>query len=135
MSEDGTLKQNYFRQHFLNQKNHGLLDDCEMRLTDKTDPSDSTRREFCWMGKLKTLAPLGLSGRCIRLLSYHCNVQRRYIDLHLTCCTSSRSASATASYFTEFSELMTPFALKNHYFANAVIYGKFCHYFTQLIFI
>ena len=125
MSEDGTLKQNYFRQHFLNQKNHGLLDDCEIRLIDKTDPSDSTRREFCWMGKLKTLAPLGLSGRCIRLLSYHCNVQRRYIDLHLTCCRSSRSASATASYFTEFSELMTPFALKTIILQMQLFMGNF----------
>ena len=87
------------------------------------------------MGKPKTLAPLGLSGRCIRLLSYHCNVQRRYIELHLTCCRSPRCASATASYFTEFSKLMTPFALKNHNITNAISYGKFYHYFTQLIFI
>ena len=30
-------------------------------LIDKTDPSDPTRKEFFWMRKLKTLAPLGLN--------------------------------------------------------------------------
>ena len=34
---------------------------CEIRLIDKTDPSDPIRREFFWMQKLKTLAPLGLN--------------------------------------------------------------------------
>ena len=40
---------------------HGLLEDCEIRLTDKTDPSDPTRREFIWLLKLKTLASLGFN--------------------------------------------------------------------------
>ena len=57
-SEGATLKQNYFHQHFLSEKHHGLLHDCEIRLIDKTDPSDPTRRELFWMRKLKTLAPL-----------------------------------------------------------------------------
>ena len=60
-SEGGTPKQNYFHQHFLRENHHGLLKDCEIRLIDKTDPSDPTRREFFWMRKLKTLAPLGLN--------------------------------------------------------------------------
>ena len=60
-SEGGTPKQNYFHQHFLRENDHGLLEDCEIRLIDKTDPSDPTRREFFSMRKLKTLASLGLN--------------------------------------------------------------------------
>ena len=61
MSEDGTPKQNYFRQHFLSENHHGLLEHCEIRLIDKTNPSDPNRREFFWMRKLETLAPLSLN--------------------------------------------------------------------------
>ena len=57
----GTPKQIYFRKHFPSEKHHKLLGDCETRLIDKTDPSDPTRREFFWIRKLKTLAPLGLN--------------------------------------------------------------------------
>ena len=32
-SEVCTFKQNYFRQHFLSENHHGLLEDCEIRLT------------------------------------------------------------------------------------------------------
>ena len=46
-SEVGTHKLNYFHQH-LNENYHRLLEDCEIRLTDKTDLSDPTRREFFW---------------------------------------------------------------------------------------
>ena len=60
-SEGGTLKQNYFHQHFLSENHHGLFEDCEIRLIDKTDTSDPTRREFFWMRKLKTLTPLRLN--------------------------------------------------------------------------
>ena len=60
-SEVGTSKKNYFHQHFLSENHHGLLEDCEIRLIDKTDPSDPTRREFLSMRKLKTLAPLDLN--------------------------------------------------------------------------
>ena len=55
----GSPKQNYFHQHFLSENHHGLLKDCQIKLIDKTDPSNPTRREFFWMQKLKTLAPLG----------------------------------------------------------------------------
>ena len=57
-SEDGTPKQNYLHQHFLSENHLVLLEDCEIRLIDKTDSSDPTRREFFSMRKLKTLAPL-----------------------------------------------------------------------------
>ena len=60
-SEDGTPKQNYFHQHFLSENHHVLLEDCEIRLIDKTDSSDPTRTEFFSMRKLKTLAPLVLN--------------------------------------------------------------------------
>ena len=60
-SKGGISKQNYFHQHFLSENHHGLLEDCEIRLIDKTDPSDPTRREFLSMRKLKTLAPLDLN--------------------------------------------------------------------------
>ena len=45
-SAGGTPKQNYFHQHFLSENHHGLLQDCEIKLIDKTDPSDPTRRVF-----------------------------------------------------------------------------------------
>ena len=60
-SEVGTPKQNYFHQHFLTENHHGLLEDCEIKLIDKVDSSDPTKREFFWMRKLKTLAPLDLN--------------------------------------------------------------------------
>ena len=59
--EGGTPKQNYFRQHFLSEDHHGLFEDCEITLIDKTDSSDRTRREFFRMYELKTFAPLGLN--------------------------------------------------------------------------
>ena len=59
--EGGAPKQNYFHQHFLSEDHHGLLEDCETTLIDKTDSSDPTRREFFWMYELKTFAPLELN--------------------------------------------------------------------------
>ena len=44
--QGGTPTQNYFHQHFLSENHHGLLEDCEIRLIDKTNSSDSTRTEF-----------------------------------------------------------------------------------------
>ena len=60
-SEGGTPKQNSFHNHFLSENYHGVLEDCEISLIDKTDPSDPNRREFLSMRKLKTLAPLDLN--------------------------------------------------------------------------
>ena len=45
-SEGGTPKQNYFHQDFLSQNHHGLPEDSKIRVIDKTDPSDPTRREL-----------------------------------------------------------------------------------------
>ena len=59
--EGGTLKQNYFHQHFFGKDRYGLLEDCEITLFDKLDSSDSTRTEFFWMYDVKTFAPLGLN--------------------------------------------------------------------------
>ena len=48
-------------QHFLSEGHHGLVNDCEITLIDKTDSSDPTRREFFWIRLLKTYYPLGLN--------------------------------------------------------------------------
>ena len=37
------------------------MNDCEIIFKDKTYFSDPTRREFFWMGVLKTIAPSGLN--------------------------------------------------------------------------
>ena len=67
-----TSKQDYFHQHFVSENHHGL-----------TDPSDPTRREFFWMPKLKTLAPLGLNVVKVYkiFLSCHCEAQRRFYSV------------------------------------------------------
>ena len=51
--------QKYFHDHFLSEGHNGLINDVDIVFIDKTDPSDSTRREEFWRGKLKTLAPYG----------------------------------------------------------------------------
>ena len=56
--EDHTQK--YLHDHFLSEDHDGLLNNVEITLIDKTDPSDSERREEFWRTKLHTLAPLGL---------------------------------------------------------------------------
>ena len=45
----GTSKQNYLRQNFPSENHHGLLEDCEISLIDKTNLSDPTRGEFFLM--------------------------------------------------------------------------------------
>ena len=52
--------QEYLHDHFLSQDHDGLLNNVEITLIDKTDPSDPEREEF-WRTKLRTLAPLGLN--------------------------------------------------------------------------
>ena len=56
-----TPNQNSFHQHFLSDGHNGLMNDCEIIFTDKTDSSDPTRSEFFWMRVLKIIAPLGLN--------------------------------------------------------------------------
>ena len=53
--------QKYLHDHFLSDNHDGLLNDVEITLIDKTDPSDPERREEFWRNKLGTLAPLGLN--------------------------------------------------------------------------
>ena len=48
-------------QHFICHNHNGLINDIEIILIDKTDPSDPTRRKEFWWAKLKTLAPGGLN--------------------------------------------------------------------------
>ena len=42
-------------------KQAGFINDTEIRFTDKTDPSDPTRRENFWIDTLKTRYPQGLN--------------------------------------------------------------------------
>ena len=116
-SEGGTPKQNYFHQHFLSENHHGLLEDCEIiRLIDKTDLSDPTRREFFWMQKLNTLVALGLNLVEVvskKFFSYYCKAQSCFYSVATF--SSPRSVSATAGYFTVLSRFMTCFPCKNHY--------------------
>ena len=53
--------QKYLHDHFLSEDHDGLLNNVEITLIDKTDPSDPERREEFWRTKLRTLAPLGLN--------------------------------------------------------------------------
>ena len=47
--------------HFLGEGHNGLESDCEIRLIDKSDPSDPTSREAFWIDILGTLHPGGLN--------------------------------------------------------------------------
>ena len=53
--------QKYSHDHFLSEDHYGLLNNVEITLIDKTDPSVPERREEFWRAKLRTLAPLGLN--------------------------------------------------------------------------
>ena len=60
-AQGGTPPQSFFHQHFLSEGHHGLVNDCEITLINKTDSSDPTKWEFFWIRLLKTYFPLGLS--------------------------------------------------------------------------
>ena len=49
------------RSHFLQNDHQGFLKDVEARMIDKTQCSDTTKREFHWMKTLVTLYPGGLN--------------------------------------------------------------------------
>ena len=49
-----------FPSTFLSNAHNGLMNYREIIFKDKTHSTDHARREFCWMGVLKTIAPLGL---------------------------------------------------------------------------
>ena len=45
-AQGGTPAHSFFHQHFLREGHHGLVNDCEITLIDKTDSSDPARRKF-----------------------------------------------------------------------------------------
>ena len=47
--------------HFAQSDHNGFLKDCMIKLIDKTDAKDPTRRERFWIYKLQTLTPKGLN--------------------------------------------------------------------------
>ena len=51
----------FLQSHFFQDDHKDFLEDVEVRLTDKTQVSNSTMREYCWMRTLKTLYPEGLN--------------------------------------------------------------------------
>ena len=55
------VKQKFLRGHFLQNDHQGFLKDVEARLIDKTQGSDTTKREFHWMLTLIPLHPGGLN--------------------------------------------------------------------------
>ena len=50
--------QKYLHDHFLKENHDSLLNNVEITLIDKTDPSDPERKEEFWRTMLRTLAPL-----------------------------------------------------------------------------
>ena len=63
-AESGSMenvKQKFLQGHFLQPDHKGFLKDLEVRLTDKTQGSDPSKREFYWMRTLRTLHPDGLN--------------------------------------------------------------------------
>ena len=55
------VKQKFLQSHFLQDDHKGFLENLEVRLIDKTEGSDPTKREFYWMRTLKPLYPDGLN--------------------------------------------------------------------------
>ena len=47
-------KQKYLHEHFLQDDHHGFSNDAQVTLIDKTQASDTTKREYFWMRTLKT---------------------------------------------------------------------------------
>ena len=57
----GNVKQKFLQSHFSQPDHKGFLKDVEVRLIDKTQGSDPTKREFYWIKTLKTLYHDGLN--------------------------------------------------------------------------
>ena len=60
-AQGGTPPQSFFHQYFLSEGHHGLVNDCEITLINKTDSSDPTRRECFWIRLHITYYPFGLN--------------------------------------------------------------------------
>ena len=56
-----SCKQQFLQNHFGQDNHHGFLKDAKVTLIDKTQASDSNKREYYWMRTLKTLYPDGLN--------------------------------------------------------------------------
>ena len=62
MSEGGSeYKQAGFFTPFQSSDHNSFLEDTDITFIDKTNPSDSTKRENFWIDTLKTHYPLGLN--------------------------------------------------------------------------
>ena len=57
----GDFMQRYLLEHFLREGHKGLINDVEVIIINKTDPSDPTRKKELWRTKLKTLVPFGVN--------------------------------------------------------------------------
>ena len=55
------VKQKFLQSHFLHRDHQGFRKDLEVRLIDKTQASDPTKREFSWMRTLRNLSPAGFN--------------------------------------------------------------------------
>ena len=55
------VKQDFLHSHSLQDDHKGFMENIKVRLTDKTQGSDSTKQEYCWMRTLKTLYPDNLN--------------------------------------------------------------------------
>ena len=55
------VKQKFLQSHFLQDDHKGFLEDVEVKLIDKTQGSNPTKREYYWMRTLKTLYKDGLN--------------------------------------------------------------------------
>ena len=55
------VQQKYLQCHFLQRDHQCFLKDVEIRLIDKAQASDPTKREFYWLRTLRTLYPDGLN--------------------------------------------------------------------------
>ena len=64
------VKQKFIRSHFLQPDRKGVHKDVEVRLIDKTQGSDSTKREFYWIRTLRTLYPDNLNIRLVIIVTF-----------------------------------------------------------------
>ena len=60
------MQEHLFR-HFLSSGHNGFLNDASITFIDKTDPSDTLKREDYWRRTLKTMAPFRLNSLIINI--------------------------------------------------------------------
>ena len=64
------VKQKFIQSHFLQPDRKGVHKDVEVRLIDKTQGSDPTKREFYWIRTLRTLYPDNLNIRLAIIVTF-----------------------------------------------------------------